>query len=117
MFVIQLNNLEFFAHHGIHEEERILGNSFIVNLRCSLKTYVDGVNKIEETVNYVSVYDIVKKRMAIPTPLLETVAKEIADEIAESDKRIQRIAVSIEKKGPPVAGMQGSVAVQYLKGF
>ncbi len=116
MFVIQLNNLEFFARHGVHEEERVLGNTFIVNLSCSLKN-IDEVKKIEQTINYVSVYEIIKKRMSTPAQLLETLAQEIADEVFDSDERVLRVAVSIEKKNPPIPGMEGSVAVQYLKGF
>lgn len=116
MITILLNNLEFFSHHGVHEEEKILGNNFIVNASVSF-TADEKISSIHQTINYVSIYDIIKKRMDIPTALLETLAQDIADEIYSFDKRLQAISVSIEKKNPPMLNIKGSVSVNYEKQF
>jgi 7,8-dihydroneopterin aldolase/epimerase/oxygenase len=116
VFTINLNELQFFSHHGVHDEERVLGNNFIVHVSLQ----IDGeekISSIDQTVNYVSVFNIIKKRMASPTALLETVAEEIAAAIRDLDQRIKSIQVSIEKKAPPIAGMQGSVSVSYSKKY
>ena len=80
MFTINLHNLQFFSFHGIHEEERILGNNYEVNVELSFDTE-EQITALEQTINYASVYDIIKKRMSVPTALLETLAQDLAQEI------------------------------------
>jgi len=55
--------------------------------------------------------------MLIPTPLLEILAQEIAQLIFNFDDRIKSISTSIEKKNPPISGIQGSVSIDYKKDF
>ena len=116
MFTINLNNLAFHAYHGVYEEERMLGNDFEVNVSVTFEAD-EPVTSLQHTINYVSVYNIVKQRMAIPLPLLETLAQELTQEIYEFDNRIKIILVSVEKKNPPIPNMEGSVSVHYKKEF
>ncbi|HMU10632.1 MAG TPA: dihydroneopterin aldolase [Ferruginibacter sp.] len=116
MVTIQLKNLLFFSHHGIHEEEKILGNEFEVNAELSFEAD-DHIDSLEQTINYASVYDIIRQRMTIPTGLLETVTQDIARQVHAFDSRILSITVSIEKKNPPIPGMEGSVGVTFRKDF
>ena len=116
MFSISLNNLQFFAHHGVYEEERILGNDFEVNVTMSFET-VEPVMELEQTVNYASVYDIIKKRMAVPAQLLETVAQELLQLIYNYDNRIKSITISVRKKHAPIPNIAGSVSVTYKQDF
>ena len=116
MFTISLNNLQFHSFHGIYEEEKILGNAYEVNVELT----VDGseaVKNLSQTVNYESVYAITAKRMAIPTPLLETVAQDLANLLYEADKRTRSVKVNIQKKYPPLTSFQGTVGVTYKKEF
>jgi dihydroneopterin aldolase len=116
LFTINLHNLIFFAHHGIHDEEKILGNEYEVNVSLSFEA-ADQITALDQTINYVSVYEIIKKRMAIPTALLETLAEDLVQKIYFTDKRIKSISVSIEKKNPPIPNMESSVAVSCIKNF
>ncbi|MBK8610989.1 MAG: dihydroneopterin aldolase [Chitinophagaceae bacterium] len=116
MFTIKLQKLKFFAFHGFHEEERILGNCYEVNVALSCEL-AERVSLLEHTIDYGTVYQIIKKRMSMPTPLLETLAQDLAKEIHGIDKRIKTISLSIEKANPPIAGIEGSVCVNYKKDF
>lgn len=119
MFTINLKNLSFYSYHGIHEEEKILGNEFEVNAELSFEAN-DHIDSLEQTINYASVYEIIRQRMTIPTGLLETVAQDIAQQIHAFDSRILSVSVSIEKKNPPIPGMEGmegSVGVTFRKDF
>lgn len=112
MFTISLKQLQFFSHHGIHAEERILGNDYEVNV--SVEFHTSGIiTEIGQTINYATLYTIVEKRMAIPTPLLETVAQELVETIRNSFPGIHAVTVSIDKKYPPVPNIRGSVGVSY----
>ncbi|MBK8520103.1 MAG: dihydroneopterin aldolase [Ferruginibacter sp.] len=116
MFTINLHNLIFHSFHGIHEEEKIVGNEFVVNVSLS---FIAGeqITTLEQTINYATVYEIVKQRMQIATPLLETLVQDLTEAIRAFDNRIQSISVFIEKKNPPIPNMEGSVSVHYKKDF
>lgn len=114
MFTITLHNLVFHSFHGLHDEEMLLGNTFIVQVAFSFSAD-DSISSIKQTINYASVYHIIKQRMQIPTPLLETLVQDLAEKIATLDDRIKSITVSIEKKNPPIPNIEGSVSVLYKK--
>jgi dihydroneopterin aldolase len=116
MFTIHLNNLRFFSFHGLYEEERILGNEYEVNAEVTIAAK-EHVTAINQTVDYVKIYDIIKQRMAIPAPLLETVAQDLAQLIYDTDKRIISILVNIKKVYPPIASFSGNISVSYKKDF
>lgn len=116
MFSISLHNLIFFSFHGVHEEERILGNNYEVNVVISFDS-MEQITALEQTVNYASVYEIIKQQMAIPAMLLETVAQDLTQKIYNHDNRIKTISVSIEKKNPPIPNITGTVSVIYIKDF
>ena len=117
MITVQLHQLLFTACHGVHEEERVLGNEYMVD--CSIQFYEsrDVITHIDDTINYALIYEMIKKRMAIPTPLLETVAMEIGNDIIRSYKDLKVIDVSIRKLHPPIEGIRGSVGVSWQKKF
>lgn len=116
MFTIHLDKLEFFAHHGLHAEETIIGNSFVVSAAVSFDIK-EKVTSIHHTINYVNVYAIIKKHMQQPVPLLETLAQNITEEISVLDKSIHRINISITKLNPPLNNFTGSLGVSYSKDF
>lgn len=116
MLTINLTNLIFYAFHGVHEEERILGNEFEVNVALSFEA-TELITELEHTINYASVYELVKQRMAIPAALLETLAQDLTQKIYSIDNRIRSISVKIEKKNPPIPNIQGTVGVTYYKEF
>ncbi|MEO9210198.1 MAG: dihydroneopterin aldolase [Ginsengibacter sp.] len=117
MITIRLEQLRFNAYHGIHEEEKILGNTYIVDCLLTFPEFEKVIQSIDETINYVKVYDIIKKRMAIPTSLLETVIMEIGIEIENHFPQLKSIQLSIKKLHPPIKGMEGTVGVNWEKLF
>ena len=71
------------------------------------------VKHLTDTVDYIAVYELVKKRMAIPTPLLETVVTDIAQKILAQFSLAEEVFISLRKMHPPVPQMQGSVGVSF----
>lgn len=116
MFTIQLSNLKFFAFHGVHEEERILGGEFEVNAELSFKE-PNTVTSFDQTIDYVKIYALIKRRMSVPTALLETVAQDLAENIYAIDNRIASVSINIKKTNPPIANFQGLVGVSFKKDF
>jgi len=116
MLTIQLQQLEFFAYHGMYESEKMNGNNFLVDAIITINEEKQ-ILYIDQTVDYVNVYDIISKRMQIATPLLETIAQELISTIYAADKRIQSIEINIKKLTPPIPDFKGTVAVQIKKSF
>lgn len=116
MITIHLNNLLFFSHHGIHDEETIVGTDFEMNVSVSF-TESEKILSLSQTVNYISVYDIIKEQMKTPSRLLETVAMQMAENIYKIDNRIKIINITISKLNPPINNFTGNVGVTYTKEF
>ena len=117
MITICLEQLRFNAFHGVHAEEKILGNTYLVDCLLTFPEFEKVIHSIDDTINYVKVYDIIKKRMAIPTPLLETVIMEIGLVIEDQFPQLKSIHLSIKKLHPPIEGMEGTVGVNWEKLF
>jgi dihydroneopterin aldolase len=116
MHTIHLHSLIFFSFHGIHEEEKIIGNNFEVNIDVNF-IHLEPITDLQQTINYVTIYEVVKKRMAIATPLLETLVESLAAKIYLLDKRIQKISISIKKINAPIENFSGVVGVSYQKEY
>jgi dihydroneopterin aldolase len=117
MITVQLDHLLFNAFHGIHEEEKVLGNEYVVDASVEFNESAEVISHINDTVNYVTIYQIIKNRMSIPAPLLETVAMEIGKEIHGEFPGLASIRISIKKMHPPIEGIQGSAGVVWYKQF
>ncbi len=75
---ILLENIRFFAYHGVAPQETTVGNEFVVSLR--LKTDIARAmesDDVADTVNYAEIHQAVKEEMDIPSKLLEHVAGRI----------------------------------------
>lgn len=117
MVTVQLEDLHFNAFHGIHEEEKILGNEYVVNAAMEFHEKDETIVRISDTINYATIYHIIKKRMDIPTPLLETLVMETGKEIHHEFPELKSIFISIKKMHPPIEGMQGAAGVSWHKEF
>ena len=65
LYTIDLQGMEFHAFHGCYDLEQRVGNRFEVTL--SITTELGGIaahDAVEEAVNYLTVYEIVRERMA-----------------------------------------------------
>jgi dihydroneopterin aldolase len=117
MVTIKLKQLRFFAHHGLYEEERKVSNEFIVDLEVFFESAAPVIKKMSETINYIKLYELVKKHMLQTTDLLETLATTISEDIHNSYPQVRKVSIAITKKFPPVINFSGNVAVSYEKNF
>ena len=112
MIKIELLDLEFYGYHGVYEEERNKGNTFIVNLAVTgdFKKAVED-DQLGGTINYETIYSLIKDEMAIPSNLLEHVVGRIRLAIRARFENIKSIEVSVEKMNPPIGGNLKSTRV------
>src|SRR4051812_16173395 len=99
---IQLDKIKLFGYHGLHAGEEIIGGEFEVTLVARYIPPQIVINKIEETIDYTALLNIVRKRMEKPAHLLETLATEIAGEIIAKFAIVTEVAISVHKLHPPI---------------
>jgi 7,8-dihydroneopterin aldolase/epimerase/oxygenase len=113
MMYIHLHKLRFHSFHGLYEEEKILGNDYEVDVSVGFMPQEVPIHHLDQTLDYTALFSLVKQRMAMPTPLLETLVTEIAMEIQSQYSEVTKISVSIKKLYPPVNNFEGSVGVSF----
>jgi 7,8-dihydroneopterin aldolase/epimerase/oxygenase len=112
MGLIEIEGMEFYAHHGCYPEERAIGTKFIVYL--AVQTNLDHPSKsdkIGDTLNYQEAYLIVKEQMRTTSNLLEHVAARILDALYGKFSGIEKATVKISKMNPPMGGNIEKVSV------
>lgn len=108
---ISLDKLVFFGYHGLYAEEKKLGNTYIVDVIIDFTSKQSSINHLEQTIDYVHVYGLIKKWMAIPTPLLENLAGNMVDDILNTEILAEKVIVKITKQHLPIAEFEGTASV------
>ncbi len=100
---IGLEGMEFYAYHGVYEEERKVGGRYIidvfVNTDAKQAQLFDDLNG---TVNYEQIYKAVEQNMQQPVKLIEHLARKIIDDIRLFVVKEDTIRVKIRKIHPPL---------------
>ncbi|HRY31855.1 MAG TPA: dihydroneopterin aldolase [Bacteroidales bacterium] len=112
MATISLENMEFFAYHGHFPEEQIIGTRFLVSFTFEADTSEAEINDdLQLTINYQSVYQLIKKEMEAHSKLIEHVALRILTTVCEAFPAITWARVKVAKMNPPLGGRTGSVSI------
>lgn len=110
---ILLENVKFYAFHGVLPQERKVGNDYQVSLRIgydiSRAMVSDDVN---DTLNYAEVYQLLSQEMSVPSALLERVAGRIGDRLFRKFPAIQSIDLTIIKVNPPMGSDSEGAGVE-----
>ena len=100
---ILLRGVHFHAFIGVGEQERSVGNDYILDLRIgySLANAMES-DDVMDTLNYAEVYDLIKNVMQHPMKLLEAAAGCIVDNLTATYKGIESIDLKLIKLNPPM---------------
>jgi dihydroneopterin aldolase len=102
---IELQGLTFHAHHGVLPEERLLGNTFIVDLTLIADiSHAIATDELCGTINYAEAYEIVKNEMDHPSQLLEHICGRIGSALLRRFTTLQSVQVRVAKCNPPIEG-------------
>ena len=109
---ILLENAEFYAYHGVLEQERTVGNVFVVNLKIEANL-LDAIasDALDKTINYADLLSLVRQEMEIPSKLLEHVAGRIAGRIKGTYPQVKTVEIKLSKRNPPMDGQIESAGV------
>lgn len=113
---IRLANMRFFTHHGVHEEERRLGQQISVDVELAADLERAGrSDDLAETIDYGSVYDIINEvATGRQFRLIEALAQRIAEALLERFAA-QEVVVRVRKEDPPVGGLVDHAEVEITR--
>tara|TARA_X000001036_G_scaffold91238_1_gene83591 strand:+ start:591 stop:965 length:375 start_codon:yes stop_codon:yes gene_type:complete len=110
---IKLKNIKIYAYHGCLSEENLIGGEYLVNLSVFSNLKKSSLSdELKDTIDYVSLLDIVKKEMLSPSKLLENVVKRVVDKIFLVFPKINKVSLEVSKLNPPINGNVFSVSVK-----
>ena len=112
MDTITLAGVEVFAHHGVYEEERKNGQTFIVDVTVTIDLRAAGQNDdLAATLHYGDMADAIHHRVSSERwDLIERVAERVAELVLE-DGRVERVEVTVHKPQAPIKVPFGDVSV------
>lgn len=103
MVRIEILGLRLFGHHGVLEQERKVGNEFVVDIVINYPADRGAeTDDISSTLNYAEVVEVAKDEFAEPANLIEAVAMRIATGLRREWPRIDSGSVSVAKLTPPI---------------
>ncbi|MDR0970758.1 MAG: dihydroneopterin aldolase [Bacteroidales bacterium] len=112
MAKITLNDIMLYGFHGCFEEEQKIGTFFKLNISFSCNTSkAEKTDNIEDTINYLSVFQTIKKTFEKPCHLLEALARNICEELLKEFPLMEDCSVEVKKLNPPLGGQLSDVSV------
>ncbi|MDR2806416.1 MAG: dihydroneopterin aldolase [Dysgonamonadaceae bacterium] len=102
---IELKQMIFYAFHGVNAQERKVGNTYTVDLKFEWDIRKAAeTDLLADTINYATVYALVREEMAIPSHLIEHVAGRIIRRLRQDFPGIETIELRLAKQNPPFGG-------------
>lgn len=114
VFRILLSDLRFFSKIGVFEQERLVGNEFIVDVELEVDGSGYKMEDLSTSISYAEVYSELKDVMMMEWRLLESVGVYLSEHLKSRWPEILRGRVKIIKKAPPIPGIDGICGIEYL---
>ena len=110
---ITLQDVHFHAFHGVMPQEKRVGGDFLLNLRVgySLSAAMES-DRLEDTISYAALFELVAGEMLIPSKLLEHVAGRMVHAIMSAYPAVSSIDLEIVKQNPPMGADCAGASVE-----
>lgn len=111
---IYLKNVEIFAHHGVFQEEKTLGQKFILDLELSLDLKEAAItNDLTKSVHYGELCHGIEKVFTDKSyDLIETAAEKVAEYTLLNYPIVKSVKVKLKKPWAPIGRHLDYAAVE-----
>ena len=110
---IILREVRFHAFHGVMPQERKVGADFTVSLRVGVDLSLPAESDdVADTLNYATLYEVVKQQMEIPSQLLEHVAGRVGKVVMDTFPQVTGVDVTLTKLNPPMGADCAGASVE-----
>ena len=116
---IYVQDLEVFANHGVFEEEKRLGQKFLISMELSLNLREAAAqNDLKKSVHYGQLCLQVEKLFKETSyDLIETVAEKVAEFVLLQYPQVNTVKVRVKKPWAPILKSLDFVAVEVERGW
>lgn len=109
---IEVNGIKLYAFHGCLEEEGKIGGHYTVDVSISTDfTASFASDELADTVDYVTINQIVRDEMSIRSKLIEHVGYRISQRIKNEISGVLKSKIKVIKHCPPIGGDVDDVAI------
>lgn len=114
---ICIRRIAIYAFHGLHPEEKKLGQRFYVSLDCSLDLKEAGESDdYAKTICYKKLTDIVlqvatERRFKI----IEALAETVSEAVLETFPKIREVKVRVDKPAAPIPAIIDEIFVEICR--
>lgn len=109
---IVLSDIKIYAYHGVLPEENLIGSYYLVSLEVDVDfKSATETDKLEDTVSYAELNEIIHEEMDTPSQLIEHVGGRIYHRIRKQFPTVSTLKVSITKLNPPMKGECGGATI------
>ena len=104
---IFIEDLEVYAYHGVNQEEKVLGQKFIISLELFLNLQDAGItDDLKKTVSYAEVCNNISDLFTKNKfDLIEKCAEEVAKYILINYSEVEKVNVAIKKPWAPIGNV------------
>jgi dihydroneopterin aldolase/2-amino-4-hydroxy-6-hydroxymethyldihydropteridine diphosphokinase len=114
---ITIQDLEVFAHHGVFEEEKRLGQKFLISMVLTLDLRAAALSgDLKQSVHYGQLCEKVEAFFKETTyDLIETAAEKVAEFILLEYPMVQTVKVRVKKPWAPILKSLEFVSVEIIR--
>lgn len=111
---IILNRLSFYGYHGLFQEEKQLGQRFLVDATLNVNLKKAGKkDDMQQSIDYGAAFTLIEQIVTGDSKnLIEAVAEEIAASLLNHFPSLHSCVIKVTKPNPPISGQYESVAVE-----
>lgn len=100
---IEIRGLRLLAHHGVQAQETLIGNTFEVSVKLTFDAeHAMRTDRLDLTISYAEVVDIIKQEMSFSSKLLEHVVFRLYQAITHRFAQISGGEITVYKLNPPI---------------
>lgn len=109
---VEIEKLRLHCHHGVAQQERVVGNLFEVSVALDYDMEKAAVtDDVAYALDYSRVVTTISEVMAIPSDLLENVVLRLKERITMDYPEVTGGYIRVAKVTPPIPGRMESVSI------
>ncbi len=103
MVAVFVTGLEFYAFHGVSDEEQVIGHRYRIDLELQVLGSANLTDDVHDTVDYGSLSQLVLKiGNSHQYRTVERLGQVIGDAILAEFPLVQSLSISVAKPNPPM---------------
>lgn len=102
MLRVFIDELEFYAYHGVPDAEQEIGHRYIVSVVLTLESEATATDRVGDTVDYGAVGTLIERTAkAARYRTLERLAQVLGEAILGAFPRVSKVDLHLAKRLPP----------------